>query len=510
MIRIRCQCGKALKLPPEYVGKAASCPQCSKKVRVIAADLHPDAERFDGMLVIQEGPQRVGEQLYLGGRQAINVGKATDANLRLRSASVSRLHCRLLLGGQGWRVEDQNSTNGLFVNGRRIKGHNLLNGDILRVGEFELRYLSEPVHQPAAEQAAEQAAAQAFAIDPDDDDGMLHLLDDEAAMQQTATVPPPVPEPDSVWPAESDNIGFAEEDQVCPKCEKTFPMDARICVGCGVDLKTGLAITVGLATAEGVDKPKTGMGSYLKACVASFGFLADVGSLITFLIVGAIAALQVLVDFLAWGFMGLMVLFIIRGWISSFLFNVLLSAANGEKDLPDLALTGGWWDDICAPFFKFLGCGLLVMAPVTVYGIWSFNAAVSAAGGSFAVAAGAPVTWPDPLFYVLLGLGVFLWPITVLIMALGGVACFLRPDLIVRTILKSFIPYVVACAMTGLAVGLTFFLTFMLAGLTWLRVSPMFAEVILWIGSTYCWIVAMRCIGLYYHHFKSRFAWSWG
>ena len=40
--------------------------------------------------------------------------------------------------------------------------------------------------------------------------------------------------------------------------------------------------------------------------------------------------------------------------------------------------------------------------------------------------------------------------------------------------------------------------------------NPIVVDVVLTLVKLYCWIVAMRCIGLYYHHFKSRFAWSWG
>ena len=492
MLRIRCQCGKSLKLAAEYVGKAASCPQCRKPIRVVASDLRPDAEKFEGIFVIQGGPQRIGEMLFLGGRQAINVGKSTDANLRLRAASVSRLHCRLIPADQGWRVEDQNSTNGLFVNGRRIKDHNLLNGDLLRIGEFELRYLSQPGSKPAAR----QAASEAIPIAPDTTDAELHLLDDEAAMQQTAAVPSPASKPSSPWPSGDDVIGFADEDQICPKCGKTFPMDARICVDCGVDLKTGLSIAAGQATAKVVV-------SYFKACLASFAFMMEPGDLITFLIVAVIAALQIVIGFAPlFGFIGV---FIVQGWICSFFFNVLVSAAGGQKDLPDLALTGGWVDDIIAPFFKFVGTWVLVLAPAIAYGVWAAAAAASAA-----TAGATPPPALAPIFFVLMGLGIFLWPITVLIVALGGFSCFLRPDRIALTIARSLIPYIVVCIMTAIPVVATYYIEFLLDASTAIGGNVFVMEAVSWVLTIYCWIVAMRCIGLYYHHFKSRFAWSWG
>ena len=66
------------------------------------------------------------------------IGRATGADLIIDAALVSRVHCRLEAGKDGVDVTDLSSTNGTFVNGKRVDRATLLNGDRLRVGRVEL------------------------------------------------------------------------------------------------------------------------------------------------------------------------------------------------------------------------------------------------------------------------------------------------------------------------------------------------------------------------------------
>jgi pSer/pThr/pTyr-binding forkhead associated (FHA) protein len=62
-------------------------------------------------------------------------------------------------------IEDLNSTNGIYVKAKRVRKHNLNDGDVVVIGKHELMYIDERVHkhrQPAdpaesAGAAAEQA-----------------------------------------------------------------------------------------------------------------------------------------------------------------------------------------------------------------------------------------------------------------------------------------------------------------------------------------------------------------
>lgn len=65
------------------------------------------------------------------------MGRAPRADFIVDAALVSRLHCRFTLGSRGLDVEDLGSTNGTWVNGRKIKRSSLSAGDTVRVGRVE-------------------------------------------------------------------------------------------------------------------------------------------------------------------------------------------------------------------------------------------------------------------------------------------------------------------------------------------------------------------------------------
>lgn len=66
------------------------------------------------------------------------VGRATRADFVIDAALVSRLHCRLEADDERLNVVDLDSTDGTWVNGRRVDRARLANGDRLRVGRIEL------------------------------------------------------------------------------------------------------------------------------------------------------------------------------------------------------------------------------------------------------------------------------------------------------------------------------------------------------------------------------------
>lgn len=70
-----------------------------------------------------------------------HIGRGLAADLHLDENSVSRRHAILHNRRSGMRVLDDRSSNGTFINGRRVLQADLHNGDILALGRVELRYL---------------------------------------------------------------------------------------------------------------------------------------------------------------------------------------------------------------------------------------------------------------------------------------------------------------------------------------------------------------------------------
>jgi FHA domain len=71
-----------------------------------------------------------------------HIGRGLLADLRLDDASVSRRHAILVHRHAGVRVLDDRSSNGTFVNGRRVEQAELNDGDVLVLGRIALRYLA--------------------------------------------------------------------------------------------------------------------------------------------------------------------------------------------------------------------------------------------------------------------------------------------------------------------------------------------------------------------------------
>ena len=74
----------------------------------------------------------------LGSGAVKTVGRAPRADFVVDAALVSRVHCRLTATDDRLEVLDLKSTNGTFVNDKRVEKAHLNTGDRLRVGRVEL------------------------------------------------------------------------------------------------------------------------------------------------------------------------------------------------------------------------------------------------------------------------------------------------------------------------------------------------------------------------------------
>lgn len=69
-------------------------------------------------LVITSGPKR-GTELPLTG-EPLTIGRSSESTLVIRDDYTSTHHARLLLWNDEWMIQDLDSTNGTFLDGRRV------------------------------------------------------------------------------------------------------------------------------------------------------------------------------------------------------------------------------------------------------------------------------------------------------------------------------------------------------------------------------------------------------
>jgi membrane associated rhomboid family serine protease len=222
VISAACECGVTYTIDEAELATPVACRKCGRVLRCVSAEaLDPGggAADFDARLIVEAGPSDVGQQLLLGGVPDLLLGKLPDCQICLAAGGmVSRHHCRLSrvdFGPSRWKVVDNKSTNGLFVNGQRVTEHELQHDDELQVGEYKLRYLSD-AQRPAPAAAVPVAMPAAAA----------------GGYGRVPTTP---------------LVGGGPPG---PSCDQPLAPGAKICVRCGIYAATGRP----LITAQGLDE----------------------------------------------------------------------------------------------------------------------------------------------------------------------------------------------------------------------------------------------------------------
>jgi len=97
-----------------------------------------------------------GQRFALTG-DSLLIGRQEDAAIVLESLAVSRHHARIFCNRGRYLVEDLDSSNGTFINGRRITGPTPLSeGDTLQIGPYVLHLRCDPAAPPEPPPLADQ------------------------------------------------------------------------------------------------------------------------------------------------------------------------------------------------------------------------------------------------------------------------------------------------------------------------------------------------------------------
>ena len=118
------------------------------------------------------------------------VGRRQDCALRIPTGDVSRQHCEIAVGDDQVIVRDLGSSNGTYVNGKRVAESKLNAGDRLEVGPvvFVVQIDGKPREikpadvVPSRETAGEEGEEEILDLDElelDDAVGSLDVLSDE-------------------------------------------------------------------------------------------------------------------------------------------------------------------------------------------------------------------------------------------------------------------------------------------------------------------------------------------
>jgi type II secretory pathway predicted ATPase ExeA len=94
-----------------------------------------------GRILLATGGKTLLERELRPGRLVI--GRTPDNDLQIDSKFISRHHCQIVTQPHSCVIEDLNSTNGIYVKSKRVRRHNLNDGDVVLVGQHEVMYIDE-------------------------------------------------------------------------------------------------------------------------------------------------------------------------------------------------------------------------------------------------------------------------------------------------------------------------------------------------------------------------------
>jgi pSer/pThr/pTyr-binding forkhead associated (FHA) protein len=84
---------------------------------------------------------------YNMNKERYTIGRLADNDIRIDNPAVSGHHSLIINILNDSFLEDLNSTNGTYVNGKLIKKHAMQHGDIVTVGHHQLRFVEEDEQQ---------------------------------------------------------------------------------------------------------------------------------------------------------------------------------------------------------------------------------------------------------------------------------------------------------------------------------------------------------------------------
>ncbi|MDE2291110.1 MAG: FHA domain-containing protein [Elusimicrobia bacterium] len=114
-------------------------------------------------------------------KPALTVGRKPDNDVVIDNPAISGHHCKIVLKGDTYYVEDLESTNGTFVNEKRIVKSGLHDKDVIGVAKHALVFVDD--RAPAEEDSSDKT----MVLSPDKQEAALKASAASAAAQKAET-----------------------------------------------------------------------------------------------------------------------------------------------------------------------------------------------------------------------------------------------------------------------------------------------------------------------------------
>jgi hypothetical protein len=184
------------------------------------------------------------------------------------------------------------------------------------------------------------------------------------------------------------------------------------------------------------------------------------------------------------------------GYLCYYLSNCVIAAAKDERSAPDVSFEDPpAFTDLLRRFLLILVCTLFCFGPVVIYTFYFYIRLFTPAGGN----AELPGWQGDPVYWLLYGLGVFLYPMFMLAVSMFDSATALNPFLIIGSIARTFLPY---CGLAVIFCAISLFINFIS------RLQPGGIPLLIWGFDVYLVFVAAYILGRFFRRYEDRLNWE--
>jgi ABC-type multidrug transport system ATPase subunit/pSer/pThr/pTyr-binding forkhead associated (FHA) protein len=117
------------------VGQLANLPETGEKIG--SKTMVFKADNFAANIPSKESAQpQLLMSLTFGGKKELIIGRSDASDIKLDGLQISNRHARLLQTNAGIAIEDSGSTNGVYINGKRISRQVISPSDAVQIGSF--------------------------------------------------------------------------------------------------------------------------------------------------------------------------------------------------------------------------------------------------------------------------------------------------------------------------------------------------------------------------------------
>jgi pSer/pThr/pTyr-binding forkhead associated (FHA) protein len=116
-----------------------NAPQLAGSVASLGIE---DAEEFDPTHIAMITGRNAGSSVSIDGKKEVLIGRSQGSDLVISDEFASNMHAKFVHVGQDWVLQDLNSTNGTFLDGKKLSTPATITaGMTIRIGTttFELR-----------------------------------------------------------------------------------------------------------------------------------------------------------------------------------------------------------------------------------------------------------------------------------------------------------------------------------------------------------------------------------